>query len=129
MPRFAILHHTTPADAEKPDHYDLLLEDEEILKTYTLEEFPAVGAVVTATANFDHRLIYLDYEGPISGGRGEVTRADEGTFSWIIRQDDLITVHLQGERLQGRLIVEVHGWSDGGGKESSSSGDGSGIDD
>ena len=107
MPRFAILHHITPPDAEKPDHYDLLLEDEDVLKTYTLASFPSVGIPATATADFDHRIIYLDYEGPISDNRGEVTRADEGTFSWIIRQDDLITVHLIGQRLQGRLILEI----------------------
>lgn len=113
MPRFAILHHITPADAEKPDHYDLLLEDGDVLKTYTLWSFPSVGMPATAIADFDHRMIYLDYEGPISDNRGEVTRADEGTFSWIIRQDDMITVHLQGQRLQGRLILEVQD-SEGG---------------
>ncbi|MBA2117544.1 DNA polymerase ligase N-terminal domain-containing protein [Bremerella alba] len=107
MPRYAILHHTTPSNAEKPDHYDLLLEDGDLLKTFTLESFPEVGLPVRAIADFDHRLIYLDYEGPVSDNRGEVTRADEGTFSWIIRQDDLATVHLQGERLQGRLILEI----------------------
>lgn len=113
MPRFAILHHITPADAEKQDHYDLLLEDGDVLKTYTLWSFPSVGMPATAIADFDHRMIYLDYEGPISDNRGEVTRADEGTFNWIIRQDDMITVHLQGQRLQGRLILEVQD-SEGG---------------
>jgi len=119
MPRFAILHHVTPAEAEKPNHYDLLLEDGDILKTYTLADFPSVGMPVTATPDFDHRLIYLDYEGPISDNRGEVTRADEGTFNWIIRQDDLITVHLIGGRLQGRLILEIQdstGGSEAGGE-------------
>ena len=28
----------------------------------------------------DHRLAYLDYEGPISGDRGSVTRWDRGTY-------------------------------------------------
>jgi hypothetical protein len=28
----------------------------------------------------DHRRVYLDYEGPISGGRGEVVRVEAGTF-------------------------------------------------
>lgn len=123
MPRFAILHHVTRTDAEKPDHYDLLLEDGDVLKTYTLWNFPSVGVPATAIPDFDHRMIYLDYEGPISGNRGEVTRADEGTFSWIIRQDDLVTVHLQGERLQGRLILEVQDSTGPEAGESSGPGD------
>lgn len=115
MPRFAILHHITPANAEKPDHYDLLLEDGDVLKTFTLWSFPSVGVPMTAIADFDHRMIYLDYEGPISDNRGEVTRADEGTFSWIIRQEDMITVHLAGQQLQGRLILEIQDSSDDSG--------------
>lgn len=107
MPRFAILHHITPVDAEKPDHYDLLLEDGDVLKTFTLESFPSVDTSATAVADFDHRMIYLDYEGPISNNRGEVTQADSGTFSWITRQADQITVQLQGKRLVGQFTLKI----------------------
>ena len=37
---------------------------------------------VDAEASFDHRLVYLDYEGPVSGDRGRVRRVDAGTFAW-----------------------------------------------
>lgn len=30
--------------------------------------------------NIEHRRLYLDYEGPISGDRGSVRRVDAGTY-------------------------------------------------
>ena len=115
MPRFALLHHRTPPGADKPDHFDLLLEDGEVLKTFTLWQFPKVSQSIAAEADFDHRLVYLDYEGPVSNNRGEVTQADQGTFAWIVRETDRIEIELAGRQLTGRLTLEIQDLSSGSG--------------
>src|SRR5947199_376784 len=58
MPRFVILEHDHPAR-----HWDLLLESEGVLRAWRLPAPPQGDALVQA--NFDHRLFYLDYEGPV----------------------------------------------------------------
>jgi hypothetical protein len=69
MPRFVILEHDHPEL-----HWDFMLEAGAVLRTWRLAAPPALGQVVAAAASFDHRLLYLDYEGPVSGGRGTVRR-------------------------------------------------------
>jgi hypothetical protein len=56
----------------------------------------------------DHRLDYLEYEGPVSGGRGTVSRWDRGSFTWIEDGENIVEVELRGERLLGRLKL-AHG--------------------
>lgn len=74
--RYAILHHKLP-DGE---HWDVLLEQDDALATWQLAEKPAGpdALPIPAVRIFDHRKKYLDYEGPISGDRGSVTRFDGG---------------------------------------------------
>jgi hypothetical protein len=55
----------------------------------------------------DHRLTYLDYEGPISGNRGTVTRIDRGDYRQIKASDFLIAVQLSGEILDGSVLLEL----------------------
>jgi hypothetical protein len=74
VPRFVILAHDWPTP-----HWDLLLEAGPVLKAWRLLAEPGAGPV-PAEPNFDHRIAYLEYEGPVSGGRGTVTRWDAGTF-------------------------------------------------
>ena len=77
MPRFVILEHDWPAR-----HWDLLLEAGAVLRAWRLLAEPGPAAAVPAEPNADHRPAYLDYEGPVSGGRGTVSRWDAGTFTW-----------------------------------------------
>ena len=105
MPRFAILHHETPTDAAKPDHFDLLLEEGSVLKTFTLWQFPQIETTVAAIPDFDHRMVYLEYEGPISKNRGHVQRVDAGTFEWIEQTAERIVVQLAGQKLDGKLTL------------------------
>jgi hypothetical protein len=77
MPRFryAILHHQGVPEP----HFDLLLEAEPGagLLTWRIPcwpmELPTVAVPLPA-----HRVDYLSYEGPISGGRGWVKRVEGG---------------------------------------------------
>ncbi|MHB1424494.1 MAG: DNA polymerase ligase N-terminal domain-containing protein [Gemmataceae bacterium] len=101
MPRFVILEHDYPLP-----HWDLMLEAGAMLRTWRLSSPPRRGEVIRAVAVFDHRLIYLDYEGPISGNRGRVLRWDHGNFTGQVQDAKSIVVHLHGQRLQGVLRLE-----------------------
>ncbi len=79
MPRFVILEHDHPVL-----HWDLMLQEGDVLRTWRLAEPPSGGAFTIAAEPLpDHRLIYLDYEGPVSGGRGIVKRWDGGKYECI----------------------------------------------
>ncbi len=101
MPRFVILQHDHPEL-----HWDLLLETGAVLRAWRLESPPASGKDLDAQANFDHRLFYLDHEGPVSGNRGTVQRWDAGVFTCALQEEDRLEVTIQGQRLKGKLCLQ-----------------------
>jgi hypothetical protein len=110
MTRFVILEHNYPEL-----HWDFMLERETNLRTWKLLKSPEYllyeknqiayneHRTILAEDSFDHRLIYLDYEGPISGSRGIVKRFDWGTFSWLEQRDNLVAVQLSGQKIMGKV--------------------------
>src|SRR5206468_188087 len=79
--RFALLRHDVkPGEV----HWDLCIEGapEGKLHTWRLAApLPErAGEVVPAERSFDHRAVYLEYEGEISGGRGSVARVARGSL-------------------------------------------------
>ena len=101
MPRFVILAHDHPEP-----HWDLMFECGQVLLTWRLAALPREKELIDAVKIVDHRLAYLDYEGPIRGGRGCVVRVEQGTYAERISTPDQLEVHLDGERLRGRLLLE-----------------------
>lgn len=77
--RFVVLHHTGVAEP----HYDVMVETSPglLLSTWRAPNWPPRDGDVWTRLE-DHRRAYLDYEGPISGGRGEVRRVAAGE-RWI----------------------------------------------
>jgi hypothetical protein len=107
MPRFVLLRHECPPEFGKPSHWDLMLEDAGALLTWSLVELPTPGGLAAfATRLDDHRLAYLDYEGPLSGERGSVSRVDAGEFQWVERTDQRIVVSCAGRQLLGTLTAQ-----------------------
>ena len=100
MRRYVILTHDHPHP-----HWDLMLETETGLRTWRLASSPSKGAAILAEPLAAHRAAYLDYEGPVSGGRGTVTRWDAGTFDWERDGANEIAVTVLGERFRGRLVL------------------------
>lgn len=99
-PRFALLHHAMEAAGGRYDHWDLMLEHSGSLITFELDRLPsAVGLFATRRLS-DHRLTYLDYEGHISGNRGEVIRLDRGRYH---------EAHLEDVHQERRFRYELHG--------------------
>jgi len=74
--RFVILEHNHPSL-----HWDFLLETGPKAATWRLAQCPQPGLSIDAERIADHRLFYLDYEGPVSGGRGEVQRKYQGEWT------------------------------------------------
>jgi len=100
MLRFVVLTHDHPFP-----HWDFLLEDGAACRTWRLLEEPGTGRTVPAEPIAEHRLHYLNYEGPVSGGRGHVARWDSGTFAWRNAGPDRIEIELSGQHLNGRCII------------------------
>jgi hypothetical protein len=107
MPRFAILEHDFPTL-----HWDLFLEAGEHLRTWRLLKRPLPHLLIPAESIAPHRLLYLDYEGPVSGGRGIVHRLDGGTFDWLEDTPKSLRVRLQSQQFHGwlRLWETESGW-------------------
>jgi hypothetical protein len=112
MPRFVLLAHDHPHQ-----HWDLMLEAGAALRTWRLDHPLQLGQALRAERIGDHRLAYLDYEGPVSGGRGSVSRCHAGAFTWLSDEPGRVRVYLKGERLEGILElsqVEEGPWWHGG---------------
>lgn len=90
-----------------------MLEAAGVLRTWRLLTEPGAGRVIRAEPLGDHRMVYLDYEGPVSGERGTVARWDSGTFDWVCDTEREVVVEVAGRRLRGRVIVEQSftGWT------------------
>lgn len=108
MQQYVILRHDHPEL-----HWDLMLEEGDVLKTWRLPQPPEIDPAsdessldLTAEALPDHRLVYLEYEGPVSGDRGQVSRWDRGTFTLLERSEDQLVALLTGEELAGRLTLK-----------------------
>ena len=101
MPRFVVLEHDSPGGR----HWDFMLETGAVLATWSLPEPPNSGGAIVCEALGDHRLRYLDYEGPISGSRGSVTRWDHGTYDLQHRDETRVVVALDGQRLSGQATL------------------------
>ena len=96
MPRFSLHRHDWPEL-----HLDLFLEAGSALQSWKLpaDFSPSMPSPITPGA--PHRSLYLDYEGPVSGDRGTVTRWDAGEFEWIAER----RAQFFGSRLTG-----IHDW-------------------
>ena len=112
MPRFALLKHETPPGYPRPTHFDLLLEAGDVCRTWALEQVPHANQTIRAEALDDHRLLYLDYEGELSDGRGSVSRVDWGTCEWMTDHGDHCVVRLAGGHLAGILTLTMLPGSD-----------------
>lgn len=101
MPRYVVLYHQTPPHWQRGPHWDLMLEHEGVLWTWALAADPTQPQL--AERLDDHRLAYLDYEGPLSGDRGEVSCWDRGTYEVVTSSDDELTINLFEGRLAGQF--------------------------
>src|SRR5262245_52883163 len=93
MPRFVLLLHDCPDGRPRATHCDLMLEVGSALQTWALSLLPqawrgldlndsqfSASNAVNADRLADHRLAYLEFEGPVGGDRGYVRCLDAGNY-------------------------------------------------
>jgi hypothetical protein len=88
-------------------HYDLMLEQgpDQPLATWQLSGSPsllAAGQEMPVRQIQDHRRAYLDYQGPVSKGRGNVRFLDRGQYELLSADDNQWSFRLEGMMLHGR---------------------------
>jgi hypothetical protein len=105
MGRYVILRHECPPEFKPGVHWDLMLEAGNALRTWALAVEPAPGIPIAADQLPDHRLEYLDYEGPVSDNRGTVSRWDAGWFELVSESPHGVTVRFAGDRLGGNASL------------------------
>lgn len=99
MPRFVVQEHFTD-----PHHFDVMLERGAMLATWSMPDPPELAPPAGAEAIRiqDHRPLYLDYEGEISGGRGRVRIHDRGDYDVELWSDTEVRVSVRGSLWSGR---------------------------
>jgi len=100
MPQFVVLEHDHPVL-----HWDFMLEQGEMLKTWRFAAVPDKVAPMVVEALPDHRHAYLDYEGPVSRNRGAVHQWDRGDYECQEWTDTTIRIELRGQRLAGHVVL------------------------
>ncbi len=72
-----------------PTHFDLMIEQGEVLATWQFDRCPwDAPSPLECTRIADHRRAYLDYQGPVSRGRGRVDIHTAGVAELIHCDDD-----------------------------------------
>lgn len=101
--RYVVLFHRHP----QGDHYDLMIEDGDVLATWKVPRPPehCREGELSCTRINDHRRMYLDYEGPVSGNRGDVTRHDSGCCRVELSGDAEWRVAFSGGQLDGQIRI------------------------
>lgn len=105
MPRYVVLTHRAPPDADRATHWDIMLELGAALRTWALDHPPVAGETISALALADHRLAYLDYEGPVSENRGDVSRWDQGEYTLLSESPDRVQVRIEGAKIRGIATI------------------------
>ena len=103
--RFVILEHRL----DQGVHWDFMLEWGTVLRTWSLQKPPDSGGEIVATGLPDHRKQFLDYEGPISGGRGIVNRWSHGEYRLLEESCRVVRAELVGQKFVGRVTLSRHG--------------------
>ncbi len=125
---WALLFHEFPPGHARESHWDLLIREGEVLRAWALDRNPLEHEHCRATALPDHRLLYLDWTGTLSGDRGQVTRLARGRiernwfdgvrFGWDLTFEDVdastLTLSIQPGKTGEPTMVQARRAGRGG---------------
>lgn len=110
---FVVLFHEMPESTDsRGSHWDLMIatDDSGPLKTWALDQLPDLDAeddfVVLGIALPDHRRVYLEYEGDVSGNRGTVRQIATGSATWLLSKDRTASIRLDTGDVVWHLTVQ-----------------------
>lgn len=110
MARFVVLHHSPGAGLQRSEtpHLDWLFEVEGTLRAFATDIFdPLQATEKEATRLADHRIMYLDFEGEISGGRGHVVQRLAGTYESHVDNSESFTARITWEHDREQVRADV----------------------
>lgn len=100
--RYVILRHD---DVSEP-HFDLMFETlpGSMLATWRSAAWP-IEHPAEITRLRDHRRLFLEYEGDLTGGRGSVTRVTDGTCEVEVGEGSVWTIRLRSGAAPTTLVL------------------------
>ncbi len=111
QPRFVILRHTPGTEGTRgqspsepvPPHFDWMFEVDGALKTWATEPLESFQQGISTKVEklADHRVHYLDFEGDIGGGRGDVRQVIAGHHQMIEMDTDLFVAEITWQDAHG----------------------------
>ena len=111
--RWVLLKHIGSPDDIKGIHFDLLLEDKELCRTWRLIDIPLLdGPYVDSVFIAPHNLYWLDiHKKVLSGNRGVATRIKQGIFSESLPSivNRFINLLIQWEDVGCNLVIDENG--------------------
>lgn len=99
--RFVVLEHRFVDSS----HWDLLFEVPmgQLLKSFSVHDYPLGLAWRPARALAPHRAIYLDYQGPVLSAGGSVRRRERGRHAILAAEPNLFRTIVHGGAMKGIL--------------------------
>jgi len=91
-----------------------MLEGDNHLATWWLRHVPDVVVRQPCRRLADHRLAYLEYEGPVASAGGSVSQWDSGEYEALDAGGERWRVKLTGKRLGGIATLQrlaSHRWT------------------
>ncbi len=91
-------------------HYDLRLEMDGVLKSWTVPKEPPTTSGVRrlAVRVEDHPIEYAEFEGTIPEGEygaGTVEIWDKGTYQLLERKENKLIIKINGEKIKGVYVL------------------------
>ncbi len=83
-----------------------MFEHHGTLATWKVYHDPTRAATVQSAFRIgDHRVAYLTYEGPVSSGRGVVTRVCNGTYRVVVQNSQLWHLQLSASEIVSAVTL------------------------
>jgi len=86
-----------------------MLEMQGVLRTWALDDQPTSTGPMTTKAQplGDHRLTYLEFEGPLGNDRGSVRQVESGIYECFREDADCVRFRLSGRKIAGMVEIRL----------------------
>ena len=91
-----------------------MLEMQSVLRTWALDDQLTSAGPMTTKAHplADHRLTYLEFEGPLGRERGSVRQVESGIYEFFREDADCVRFRLSGRKIAGMVEIRLQAGKD-----------------